>query len=86
MISQDLLNILACPETKGELEVATPEVIEKINQLVQQGTLTNRGNQLVSEKIDGGLIRKADRKYLYPIRQDIPIMLIDEAIPLEKIQ
>jgi len=28
MISQDLLNILACPETKGELEVATPDETE----------------------------------------------------------
>ncbi len=36
----------------------------------------------VVEKIDGGLIR-ADKKFLYPIRHEIPIMLIDEAIPLE---
>jgi uncharacterized protein YbaR (Trm112 family) len=25
---------------------------------------------------------REDRKYLYPIRQDIPVMLVDEAIPL----
>ncbi len=33
------------------------------------------------EKIDGGLVRE-DGKCLYPIRGNIPIMLIDEAIPL----
>jgi uncharacterized protein YbaR (Trm112 family) len=31
--------------------------------------------------MNGGLIRE-DGKYLYPIRKDIPIMLIDEALPL----
>jgi uncharacterized protein YbaR (Trm112 family) len=37
----------------------------------------------VTEKIDGGLIQKDDRKYLYPIRDEIPILLIDESIALE---
>ena len=35
-----------------------------------------------AEPLDGGLIR-ADRKMLYPIREDIPVMLIEEGIPLE---
>jgi uncharacterized protein YbaR (Trm112 family) len=34
------------------------------------------------EPLDGGLIR-GDRKMLYPIREDIPVMLIEEGIPLE---
>jgi uncharacterized protein YbaR (Trm112 family) len=32
----------------------------------------------------GGLVR-ADNKILYPIREDIPVMLIDEGIPLEQV-
>jgi uncharacterized protein YbaR (Trm112 family) len=35
----------------------------------------------LQDPIDGGLLR-SDRKVLYPIRQNIPIMLIDQAIPL----
>jgi uncharacterized protein YbaR (Trm112 family) len=35
----------------------------------------------VKEAIDGGLIR-ADGKLLYPIRRNIPVMLVDEGIPL----
>ena len=42
----------------------------------------NRGGEAVKEHLDGGLVRE-DRKFLYPIREDIPIMLIDEAIPFE---
>ena len=40
----------------------------------------NRAGQLVEEKIEGGLIR-ADGKFLYPIRHNIPMMLVDEGIP-----
>lgn len=50
-ISQDLLDILACPACKGEV------------------TLTNDGS---------GLVCKACR-LRYPIRDGIPVMLVDEA-------
>ena len=32
--------------------------------------------------MDGGLVRE-DRAFLYRIEDDIPIMLIDEAVPLK---
>jgi uncharacterized protein len=81
MLSQDLIDILCCPETKQELAVADASLVEKINQRIGMGELKNRGGVVVSQKIEGGLIR-ADKKYLYAIRQEIPVMLIDEAIPL----
>lgn len=81
MIDQDLLDILACPETKEEVRLASDDVVESINGKISAGTLVNRGGEKVTEPIDGGLVR-ADEKYLYPIREEIPIMLIDEAIPL----
>ena len=34
--------------------------------------------------MDGGLVRE-DGRYLYAIRNDIPIMLVEQAIPLEGI-
>ena len=83
MIDKELLDIIACPETKQDLVLAEPELIEKINLLIEKGEVMNRSKQKVSEKIDGGLIQKVDRKYLYPIRDHIPILLIDESIPLE---
>jgi len=54
-VSQDLLDILACPKCKGELR------------------LTERQDGLACEAC----------KLLYPIKEDIPIMLIDEALPLK---
>ena len=38
----------------------------------------------MAEPLEEGLIREDD-KILYPVREDIPIMLIDEAIELDKL-
>ncbi|MFH2044727.1 MAG: Trm112 family protein [Pseudomonadota bacterium] len=53
-ISKELLEILACPKCKGDIN------------------LTDAGDGLICENC----------KLVYEIRDDIPIMLIDEAKPL----
>ncbi len=83
-INQQLLDILACPETKEPVSLADDRLIATINNSIQAGTLQNRAGEKIEQKIDGGLVRE-DKKYLYPIRDDIPIMLIDEGIPLENL-
>ena len=55
VLSQELLEILACPKCKGDI------------------FLNQAGD---------GLICKACR-LVYPIRDDIPVMLIDEALPYQ---
>lgn len=86
MISEDLLSLIACPETKQDLVLAENGLVDKINSLIEAGDLLDRGKQPVTEKIDGGLIQKEDRKYLYPIRDEIPILLMDESIPLKNVK
>lgn len=81
-IDQDLLAILCCPDTKQDVSLAPDSLIEKVNQRLAKGELKNKAGQVVSEKLDGGLLR-ADKKILYPIREDIPVMLIEEGIPLD---
>jgi uncharacterized protein YbaR (Trm112 family) len=81
MIDSGLLKILCCPETHQEVRLAEAALIEKVNSQIAAGTLNNRAGQPVQEKIDAGLVR-ADGKYLYPIRRNIPVMLVDEGIPL----
>lgn len=56
MISQELLDILACPKCKGPVK------------------LNDTKNGLVCEKC----------RLLYEIKEDIPIMLIDEAKKLDE--
>jgi uncharacterized protein YbaR (Trm112 family) len=84
MIDKELLDILACPENKTPVKLAEQALVDEINVQIEKGEVKNRGGEAVEKKIDGGLIRE-DGAYLYPIEDDIPIMLIDEAIPLKDI-
>lgn len=83
MVEKELLDILCCPETKQDLELIQGAPIKKVNAAIAAGTVKNRAGEAVKEKIDFGLLRE-DRAYLYPVREDIPIMLIDEAIPWDE--
>ena len=81
MIDKELLEILVCPETGEPLEEAGRETIVRLNELIELGTLVDRSGERVSEKIEGGLICRGG-KYLYPVREDIPILLIENSIPV----
>ena len=81
MIDQELLDILACPEDKSGLRLAEQSLIDELNHKISQRALNNRGGKTLEDPIDGGLIRN-DGAFLYPIDDGIPIMLIDEAIPI----
>ena len=41
-MSKELLEILACPETKQPLTFAAPTLLERLNNRIRQGQLTNR--------------------------------------------
>lgn len=79
MVDKRLLDILCCPETKQHLKYLGSEEVAGINKAITAGTLKNRGGEAIRQNIDAGLLRE-DGQWLYPIRNDIPIMLIDEAI------
>ncbi len=84
MIDQELLDILVCPENKTPVKMADEALMGKVNAAIKAGGLKNRGGDIVEELADSGLVRE-DGAYLYLIRDDIPIMLIDEAVPLEQV-
>jgi len=84
MVDPELLSILVCPENKTPVTEADSDLVGKVNAAIEAGTLKNRAGENIKERIDGGLVRE-DRLYLYAVRDDIPIMLIDEAIPLDQL-
>ena len=83
MIAQDLLDILCCPETKQDIRLLEANIVEQLNRQIEKGALKTKGGQSVTEAIDGGLLRN-DGTVVYPIRDQIPIMLIEEGILVEK--
>lgn len=82
VIDEELLAILCCPETKQSVSLVDEAFLERVNAEVEKGELRNKAGNPVKEKLDGGLIRE-DRKILYPIRDQIPVMLIEEGIVVE---
>lgn len=80
-MNAELLSILRCPETRQTLAVAEAAVVERLNAQVGAGTLRNAAGQPVTAKLDGGLVR-ADGQALYPVRNNVPVLLVDEAIAL----
>jgi len=85
MVDEQLLQILVCPEDKTPVKLLDAATLDKINAAIAAGTLKTRVGDKVEPIIDHGLLRE-DGKYCYVIREDIPVMLIDEAIPMEQLQ
>jgi uncharacterized protein YbaR (Trm112 family) len=81
VISQQLVELLACPEDKTPVHLAEPALIEELNEKISRGELKTREGELVLDLLEEGLVRE-DGKVLYPVREGIPIMLLSEAITL----
>ena len=83
MIRNDLVNMLVCPDDQSSLELASNELLAQLNRAIALGTLKNRAGQKLEQRLGAALVR-ADQTMAYPVVDDIPMMLVDEAIPLNQ--
>jgi len=81
LIDKDLLEILACPETHQPLTLAEDDLVATVNARIEAGECTNVAGEKVERPIDEGLVRE-DGAIVYPVRNSIPVLLIDEGIAL----
>jgi uncharacterized protein YbaR (Trm112 family) len=84
MIDPELLALLVCPETHQDVTLATPDEIALLNEAIRLGRVRTAGGTLVDQPVEGALIRQ-DRSIAYPIRDDIPVMLVAEGLPLSQV-
>ena len=79
MIRPELLEILRCPETHQRLSLASSDLLAQLNAKARAGQLKDRLGKSVSEPLEAALVRE-DGRVAYPIRNNLPILLITEAL------
>ena len=80
----ELLAILRCPDDRSKLSEAEAGLVSRLNAAISARHLRNRAGQIVEYSLEGGLVRAAG-DLLYPIVDQIPVMLHGEAIPLAQL-
>lgn len=80
-MDSEMLSLLCTPDTRESLVEASEEILSKVNAEIALGTLKNVGGAAVSEALEEALVSQ-DGKKLYPVKNGIPVLLMDEAIAL----
>ncbi len=80
----NLLNIICCPVTREKLSTDTPKQLALLNAEIANNTLTKLDGS-IAEKPQSKALINATKTLLYPIEEDIPILLDNEAIELKGI-
>ena len=79
MLAPDLLAILVCPETRQPLVVADVDALAFANARIATGDVRDINGEPVRAPLTEALAT-ADSRRIYPVREGIPILLVEEAI------
>ncbi|MFQ5546738.1 MAG: Trm112 family protein [Woeseia sp.] len=79
-----LLSILCCPVTHKGLNLARPELLNKINGAISDGKLANRDGATLSGTVEEALVTD-DGKIMYPVDDGIPVLLEGESVALSQL-
>ncbi len=80
-LDRAVLDILCCPLTHMPLEKLSSEQLARLNQCIAARIVKNESKQILAESLDAALVTR-DGKLAYPVRDGIPVLLIDQAIAL----
>lgn len=84
VLEPQLIELLRCPLTQRHLIEADPQLLTKLNELMERGRLTNRLGQPLAGGLDGALI-DSQREYAVAVFDGIPSLVADNLIPLAQL-
>lgn len=82
-LDRAVLDILCCPLTHMPLEKLAPDRLARLNESIAAGAVKNESKQMLAAPLDAALVTR-DGKLAYPVRDGIPVLLIDQAIALSQ--
>ncbi|MGA9335721.1 MAG: Trm112 family protein [Rudaea sp.] len=80
-----LLDILCCPATKTPVTPLTKSQLAALNMSIEKGDVLTVAAIAVNDALQAGLLT-IDGKRIYRIEDDIPVMLVDEAIATAQLE
>lgn len=80
-VDDSFLSLLRCPRTGEELRVAEPRELAGYNESIENGQLNNAAGTTLRQAMEGALVT-AGGHWLYPVHDGIPVLLVEEAVPL----
>ena len=83
-LDDDILSILVCPDTKQRVQPLDPDQLDTLNRAISKGEVNKRAGDLIREPLEDGFIRE-DHAVVYPVRDGIPVFLIDEALLVSEV-
>ncbi len=84
-MDRKLLDIICCPVTRSSLELLSEGELAALNELIGSRLIKNREDAVVDAPLAEALVTRS-AKLIYPIRDGIPVLLEEQAMPLQQLE
>jgi uncharacterized protein YbaR (Trm112 family) len=78
-VDRKLVEILCCPVTKVPVKLISRDKLATLNRHIENGDINRQDGSMVTAPLESALITE-DGRIVYPIEDDIPVMLEDQGI------
>lgn len=78
-VDRKLVEILCCPVTKVPVKLLARDRLAVLNRLIEEGSIERQDGSRVETPLEAALVTD-DGLVLYPVEEDIPVMLEDQGI------